>query len=197
MIKDWWLSCETNRQDHPRCSRTLSGRYIIDPTRTPLPNRCVRVTPISANVVDPNEFGLDLRLEETQDSYGRYICLSHTRQSSTTESNYNDRLSGRRFDQLSPLFVHAFRVAAQFGIRYIWIDSLCIIQDNAGDWAQESVKMGRYYQLATFTLMSTFPLEDTALFAGYSPPTPNKVVRLPYRDKTGVQRGHFYVYPPH
>ena len=201
MIKDWWLSCETNRQNHPRCSRSLSGSDIIDPNRTPLPKRCVRVTSVFADAVDPNEFDIKLRLEETQDNYGQYICLSHrwiqpvTQQSPTTESNYNDRLSGKGFDQLSPLFVHAFRAAVKFGVQYVWIDSLCIIQDNAEDWTQESVRMGRYYQLATFTMMSTFSPEDTALFAGYSPPTPDRIVRLPYRDKTGVQRGHFYVYP--
>ena len=201
LIKNWWLSCERERQYHPRCSRRLSGGRIIDPDRTRLPKRCVRVIPLSVDVADPTQYRLKLKLENTEGNHGQYICLSHrwvqpeTRLSSTTKSNHGARLSGEGFGQLPPLFLHTFRAAAKFGIRYVWIDSLCIIQDSPDDWDQESAKMGQYYQLAAFTLTSTFPPEDTASFAGYSPPTPEMIARLPYRDKGGVPRGHFYVYP--
>lgn len=201
LVKEWWLSCEGRPTYHSRCSRTLSGGQIVSPDNTPLPRRCIHVTPVRADVDDPSDSGLEFRLEKTAGGCGQYICLSHrwvqpdTRQSSTTKSNYQARLSGDGFDQLPPLFIHTFRTAAKFGIRYVWIDSLCIIQDNADDWNQESGKMGSYYQFATFTLMSTFSPRDTASFDGYSPPTLPSMARLPYFDKTGVQSGYFYVYP--
>ena len=37
-------------------------------------------------------------------------------------------------------------VANVLGIRYIWIDALCIIQDSPGDWVAESADMYRVYR---------------------------------------------------
>ncbi|KAF7514564.1 hypothetical protein G7054_g15201 [Neopestalotiopsis clavispora] len=44
-------------------------------------------------------------------------------------------------------FVHAVEVARRIGVRYIWIDSLCIIQnsDNGNDWLAEAPKMQDIY----------------------------------------------------
>jgi hypothetical protein len=38
------------------------------------------------------------------------------------------------------------------GIRYLWIDSLCIIQDDPEDWALESKRMSQYYGGASLTI---------------------------------------------
>lgn len=46
----------------------------------------------------------------------------------------------------------AFVVARKMGIRYIWIDALCIIQDDAEDWQRESVKMATYYGNSYLTI---------------------------------------------
>lgn len=35
-------------------------------------------------------------------------------------------------------FNDALHIFRQFGIQYLWIDSLCIIQDSAEDWEVES-----------------------------------------------------------
>lgn len=45
-------------------------------------------------------------------------------------------------------FVHAVKVARRIGVRYIWIDSLCIIQDsdNGSDWLAEAPKMQDIYR---------------------------------------------------
>ncbi len=189
LVKDWWSACET----HTTCSRTLSGCRAVDSNQTPLPNRCIRVTSLD------NAADLEFTLEETEGKHGRYICLSHrwvqpdTGLSSTTTSNYAARTSGTDFGHLPHNFLQAFRTAAEFGIQYIWIDTLCIIQDVASDWEEESTRMGEYYQTAAFTLVSTFSTDDPD--AEYSPPKPLSLVRLPYRDDAGMRRGYFYVYP--
>jgi hypothetical protein len=38
---------------------------------------------------------------------------------------------------------------------YIWIDSLCIIQDQQEDWQIESSKMGDVYRNSLFTIAAT------------------------------------------
>jgi hypothetical protein len=39
--------------------------------------------------------------------------------------------------------------------RYIWIDSLCIIQDSPEDWAREGSEMDKVYNFARLTLGAT------------------------------------------
>jgi hypothetical protein len=44
------------------------------------------------------------------------------------------------------VFQQAILVARKLSIKYIWIDSLCIIQDSQSDWELESAKMCDYYR---------------------------------------------------
>jgi hypothetical protein len=46
---------------------------------------------------------------------------------------------------LPPTFRDAFDVTRKLGIRYLWIDSLCIVQDSDSDWRAESSVMGEIY----------------------------------------------------
>ncbi|KAK8053568.1 hypothetical protein PG996_012869 [Apiospora saccharicola] len=47
--------------------------------------------------------------------------------------------------RLSRTFQDAIQVLPWLGLSYIWIDSLCIIQDSAQDWAKESAMMADIY----------------------------------------------------
>lgn len=47
--------------------------------------------------------------------------------------------------KLCKTFRESFDTARQFGLCYIWIDSLCIIQDDEADWARESLLMSQVY----------------------------------------------------
>jgi Heterokaryon incompatibility protein (HET) len=49
------------------------------------------------------------------------------------------------FDQLSKAFQEAITVTRTMGIQYIWIDSLCIIQNSTKDWKEQFVTMGEVY----------------------------------------------------
>lgn len=48
----------------------------------------------------------------------------------------------------------AIKVCRKVGMRYIWIDALCIIQDDPEDKAKQISQMGRIYKDATFTIMA-------------------------------------------
>jgi hypothetical protein len=41
------------------------------------------------------------------------------------------------------------------GFRYLWIDSLCIIQDDSDDWEAEAARMASVYSNATLTFAAT------------------------------------------
>ncbi|KAK3403430.1 heterokaryon incompatibility protein-domain-containing protein, partial [Sordaria brevicollis] len=50
--------------------------------------------------------------------------------------------------ELPPTFCDGIRVARELGLQHIWIDSLCIIQDNKRDWEIEASRMGMVYSQA-------------------------------------------------
>ncbi|KAF3771022.1 HET-domain-containing protein, partial [Cryphonectria parasitica EP155] len=55
-------------------------------------------------------------------------------------------------DHLPPNFRDAVRTTRRLGFRYVWIDSLCIIQGPDGDWAEQAPLMDRVYMNAELCL---------------------------------------------
>jgi len=52
---------------------------------------------------------------------------------------------GIPLSQVPQTFQDAMLIAQRLGVRYIWIDSLCIIQDSEEDWREQSGLMGQVY----------------------------------------------------
>lgn len=88
-----------------------------------------------------------------------YAALSHCWGTGsplkTTKATWKRLSYDIPFNFLPPLFQDAIIITRQMGLRYIWIDSLCIIQDSARDWETESFKMGSIYENAYFTISAT------------------------------------------
>jgi hypothetical protein len=59
---------------------------------------------------------------------------------------------GLVIEDLPPTVRDAIRVAETLGLRYLWIDRLCIVQDDEEDWARESSKMCNIYEGAVLTI---------------------------------------------
>jgi len=88
-------------------------------------------------------------------------------------------------------FHDAITVTRKSGLKYLWIDSLCIIQDDSLDWAREAAKMDRVYANAYLTIAAT---SSSSTHEGFlRRPKPN-VVRMPYiSPDDGTAKGHFYL----
>lgn len=80
----------------------------------------------------------------------RYVTLSHRWDSlpitTPTMENLKDFQESVPIDALSQTFRESIDLTRTLGIRYIWIDSLCIIQNSPTDWARESLTMGDVYK---------------------------------------------------
>jgi len=74
---------------------------------------------------------------------------------STTTTTLEAFKNGIAGCKLPKMFQDAVAYTQRMGIRYIWIDSLCIIQDDSLDWQAESSKMGSYYANSFVTLAAT------------------------------------------
>lgn len=118
---------------------------------------------LDLGVVDDGEldqlFRRSLNLIDSAEVTGdrRYACLSHRWESSghiirTTRETFAKHRDGISFPTLSPTYQDAVHVLRRLGIRYLWIDSLCIIQDDDADWQEESKTMATVYGKALLTL---------------------------------------------
>lgn len=63
----------------------------------------------------------------------------------TTTLNYEAQQNHIAVDDLPMNFKDAIEVTRRLGLRYLWIDALCIIQDDLSDWEVESREMSRIY----------------------------------------------------
>ena len=59
------------------------------------------------------------------------------------------------FETLPKVFQDAIHIAGWFQLEYLWIDSLCIIQDSHDDWTRESCKMKDIYRNSFLTVAAT------------------------------------------
>jgi hypothetical protein len=100
------------------------------------------------SVVDEPKLGLSARWRTRP----RYSTLSHYWGSEAflklTTDNFNDFLKGISTKDLPKTIRDAIYIARKLCVEYIWIDSLCIVQDdddNADDWRREAGLLSSMY----------------------------------------------------
>ena len=115
-----------------------------------------------------------------KDEQGDYVALSHCWGKLTDEQkamfctvkeNIDDRVRGFETSKLPKTFRDAIRVTRELGQRYLWIDSLCIIQNDAQDWRREANTMEIVYSMAYFTIAATSAHDSTQ---GFLMPRPQR-----------------------
>ncbi|KAI0856286.1 HET-domain-containing protein [Xylaria cubensis] len=142
-IKGWIDDCTTT---HEPCRRAK-------PSRSYMPKRILHL--INDRVV---------LMEGAQPH--PYVCLSHCwgpsqspiKTLSTTIEDFKRDIPWR---SLSKTFQDAVDICRRLNIDYIWIDSLCIIQDSDEDWADQSSKMAEIYANAFLTIAATKSRDGT------------------------------------
>ncbi|KAH7320754.1 heterokaryon incompatibility protein-domain-containing protein [Stachybotrys elegans] len=170
MVKCWLKECDEN---HPACSKALvvgsvSGKEPVLPTR----------------VIDvgPPQSSANPRLILSKGRRARYCALSHCWGGaailSTRRNNLAAMEAGISLDNFPATFVDAIKITRRLGIRYVWIDSLCIIQDDEEDWKSEAQKMGSVYQSAYLTIAASASPDASAHYI--EPPRNEKLFKIRY-----------------
>ncbi|KAK4115383.1 HET-domain-containing protein [Canariomyces notabilis] len=107
------------------------------------------------------------RLVEIHNEEAQYTALSHCWGGmqhihlTTTRQTLEDRRESIPLTTLPRTFRDAVLLTRMIGIEYIWIDSLCIIQDDDEDWARESARMAEVYQNAALTISADGAANDS------------------------------------
>lgn len=127
-------------EDHPSCRK-----------RTPdLPDLPTRVIDVGDSQTPPH-------LHIGSPAKGRWVSLSHCWGGQvpyiTTKQTLKDRVREILMDDLPATFRDAIVVTRHLGIRYLWIDAICITQDDMDeDWPREASRMRDYYANAILNL---------------------------------------------
>ncbi|KFY81960.1 hypothetical protein V500_10938 [Pseudogymnoascus sp. VKM F-4518 (FW-2643)] len=128
---------------------------------------------LPTRVIDVGDSCHDPHLYITNGETGRFTALSHCwgppqmsfKRLATTQTNLLAHCERMALDELPQTFRDAINVTRDLGLRYIWIDSLCIIQDSTEDWSLEVSRMADIYINAYVTLAADLaPNSDAGLF---------------------------------
>ena len=168
MLKEYKTGCETVKMTiqnalSPKPAKTtthFTGRtrsdsfcqprlvYVGKPCPGHDPRVIVPSREFPTGLVDPNHI--------------RYLALSYCwgsmeegqRPLVSTVETLDDRQEAIPWATIPKAFQDLIFLARTLGIYYVWIDSLCIIQGEGGDWDQESSKMWSVYSNAFLTVIA-------------------------------------------
>jgi hypothetical protein len=75
----------------------------------------------------------------------------------------HSRMQGIDVNIMPQAFKDAIVVGRLLEIEYLWIDSLCIIQDDSNDWERESGKMAEIFSSTYLTVIAARDYHDSFL----------------------------------
>lgn len=118
----------------------------------------------------PGKDSLKLVLTQDHPPTSPYIALSHCWGSTppfcTTTQNITRLMEYIPLSELPRTFQDCVVAARKVGVQYIWIDSLCIVQDDREDWARHARCMDKVYETALFTVAAVASPDGSVPFLG-------------------------------
>lgn len=138
-VAQQWL--KTCRRSHSRCGswRSIVKKHPFTPTRL-------------IEVTNANTGLIKLKACETLSENPSYVALSYCwggeQPQKTVRGNLAKRQVGFALSELPNTIREAIIATNGIGFRYIWIDSLCIVQDDDLDKVRELGNMHRVYECA-------------------------------------------------
>jgi hypothetical protein len=132
-------------ETHPRCGQMTADSPMHLPSRV-----------VDVGLPGDTDVRLHVSLPEEKD---RYLTLSHRwglgDVPKLTRSNYAQLEKGFSVKDLPRTFRDTIEVTRSLGIRYLWVDSLCIFQDSAEDWKIQASCMGSIYRNCLCNIAAT------------------------------------------
>ncbi|KAF2967552.1 hypothetical protein GQX73_g6067 [Xylaria multiplex] len=146
-IQHWIDSCLHN---HSGCSNARTATSWV-------PRRLLKIN---------RDQGLKMQLIESSESdfqiSAKFAALSRVWGDLKTSpplrllsSNSRHLKNGIQESELPKNFADAAHVCMRLGIQYLWVDSLCIMQDSRDDWREQAALMHLVYSHALITIVAT------------------------------------------
>ncbi|KAE9372587.1 HET-domain-containing protein [Stipitochalara longipes BDJ] len=164
------------------CLETHDSRCQVK-ENVPLPTRVVDVGHLESPFI---------KLYISNGEHGQWLTLSHcwgkSHPATTTKSNLNSYCNGIVLSTLPKTFQDAIFITRRLGYKYLWIDSLCIVQDSMLDWQLESVKMNTIYANSVLNLSADAAIDsfEGRTIPGFRYIASKLVSKLPYTQAYGT-----------
>ncbi|CAG8961290.1 hypothetical protein HYFRA_00013569 [Hymenoscyphus fraxineus] len=143
LASHWLKDC---LQNHQKCNKSNPEKYL--PTRL-----------LSVGSKGTSKIQLHVSAANSLQAQHHYATLSHCWGNINIKKLLKDELSsmieGISVDELPKTFQDAIELTRNLEIPFLWIDSLCIIQDSTEDWEQESARMESVYKNAVCNIAAT------------------------------------------
>ncbi|KAM0558288.1 hypothetical protein ACHAPJ_004982 [Fusarium lateritium] len=144
-VKTWIRTC---KETHAVCSEAEAS------TTSKLPKRVINIGPETNDGIHVIEYD-----DSTQQINEPYIALSHcwgkTQHLISTRETLDQWKQNIPFRRFAKTFQDSIIISRELGIKYVWIDSLCIVQNDKKDWEIEAAKMASIYNGAELVLAAT------------------------------------------
>lgn len=164
-----WL--EDCLHSHPKCKTEQNF----------MPSRILHIDKIETS----GEF--EVLIEQTHDLVQPFVALSYCwggdQPYKTTKSRMESDNLCLQYGKLAKSVQDAIRVTLSLGLRYLWVDALCIIQDDEDDKIEQIIEMPRIYNQACVTIFAARSDRATKGFLDEIDlvNTTQLAVRLPFR----------------
>lgn len=177
-INEWIHDCKEN---HEACGLSCASNF---PTR----------------VLDIQ--GHDARLVEDLTEKGNYVALSHCWGErdifKTIRNTFQLHKECIKLRSMPQNFKDAIHISKLLGYKYIWIDSLCIIQEDNQDWAEQSGHMEDVYHNADLVIAATCASNSKEGFlVGDRPTYREGTVSITLQDTDKPTIFYYRLTPPH
>ena len=186
LIQDWLNTCISH---HGPCRNDFSGKPVfeIEPTGIyPVqPRRLIKVFEENYGATQPSPRLVE-RWPPRHADY--YVALSHCsgppdkRPLCTTRATLAQHLLQIPWHHLPQTFRDSISLCMELSIQYLWIDSLCIVQDDEDEWAPAADSMANIYGLSAVTIAVTLAADCSSGFLDGS--FPDADPKIPWLDSS-------------
>ncbi|KAI1781361.1 heterokaryon incompatibility protein-domain-containing protein [Hypoxylon cercidicola] len=177
-IKKWLDDC---KESHHACGLSCAS---------PLPTRVLDIE------------GSDARLVDNLTEVGNYVALSYCWGQEeflkTEKSTIESHKMCIKLQSMPQNFKDAIYISKALGYKYLWIDSLCIIQDDEQDWHEQSKLMENVYHRADLVLAATCAsTAKDGFLTEERPPYREGTVSITSQDTDEPEIFYYRLAPPH
>ncbi|KAF7672621.1 hypothetical protein GT037_009122 [Alternaria burnsii] len=146
-VRDWLKRCEDEQHGyHKICS--LSERAYV-------PTRLIKIS----GPPDQLQLKIVCRDDLEEHDVSRYVALSYCwggdQTNKLTQENHGLYKKNIAWETLPKTIQDAAKTAQALGFQYIWIDSMCIVQNSKEDKKAEINQMTKVYAHATLTVVDS------------------------------------------
>ncbi|XXG99245.1 hypothetical protein Hte_005582 [Hypoxylon texense] len=207
--------CSISEYDGLTCS--TNGAKSIDVLRKRL-KACIGLSPeeqqgmnrdhfvptrlIEVKLLDSDTQEKSFRVVETRDLSIKphYLTLSHrwgeNPKLRLLTTNHKSLHGYMTWDEIPRTYADAFQLALLLGYNYVWVDALCIVQDDTKDWHAQAAEMGDVYRNTDMNIYASASTDENSGIFKRRDPTLSGITIGAY-NWPGMLASYFDLQPTH